>query len=191
MNLKGRQQWGARQDQSVNSSAYKEGDFTNILATMILDKGERLRAFRINGHFNRQSNKFYVDDFCPDNVKKPCFNARYFTGVNYRNFEKHLTIERITKYNSAKCFALTDMYDDFYEILKINTKNKLILNFYSDKRRSFVELGKVCRNKIKLEKSKRSLSWIEFADRSSEPTESLENAISKKKLQEQAARKAD
>ena len=47
------------------------------------------------------------------------------------------------------------------------------------------------RNKIKLEKSKRSLSWIEFADGSSEPTESLEKATSKKKLQEQAARKAD
>ena len=92
---------------------------------------------------------------------------------------------------AAKCFALTDMYDNFYEILKLNTKNKLILDFYSDKRRSFVELGKVCRNKIKLEKSKRSLSWIEFADGSSEPTESLEKATSKKKLQEQAARKAD
>ena len=105
----------------VNSRAYKEGNFTNILATMILEKdGKRLRAFKINGHWNAQSNKFFVDEFCPDNIKKPCFNARYFTGVNYRKFEKHLTTLKEDEIDAiaAKCFALTDMYSDFYGILK-------------------------------------------------------------------------
>ena len=161
----------------INSDSYKDGNKTQILATMNVTKdGLAFSEIKINGYYDLDEKKFIAGDFCPYD-EEPCFNARYFSGENYRAFEKHLTrlpLDQLTDMY-ARCFVLSELYDDFQKKLKTNTKNRLILDFYKSNRDVFKGVGHTCIAKLSLEVKSRMHNGAKYIELNIADCKKIEN----------------
>ncbi len=135
---------------SVTTHSYnkEKNTLTNILANVVLTwRGVNITEFKINGHRNNLEEKFYLDQFCPENNADQCLSAKYLDG--FENFVADLDESKI-EHLSAKCFSLTYIFDDILDAIKkeVELKDNLIEKFYSSRQKSFENLGKRCLRKL-------------------------------------------